>query len=100
MNDKDLSMAETNVWLEVEVTLQDATVRLFQGDTCLESVLLDQPRELAERLLPVVDTLLSHHGIQPSEIRKFDVRSDLPEGYSSRRIAETVAQVWVAALKA
>ena len=55
---------------------------------------IEPNRELLEKLLPAVDTLLAAQKIAPRDIADVRVESDLPDGYSSRRIAETVAGVW------
>ena len=55
---------------------------------------IEPNRELLERLLPAVDALLLEHGVEFGELSDVRVESDLPDGYSSRRIAETVSGVW------
>lgn len=99
MNGNDLSMAETNVRLVVKVSPSEALVEVKRNDKVIDTETIDQPRELAERLLPVIDTVLSRQNIRPEDVGTFEVQSNLPEGYSSRRIAETTANVWMAARK-
>jgi len=55
---------------------------------------IEPNRELLEKLLPAIDGLLAKHSLTPSDIADIRVESELPDGYSSRRIAETVAGVW------
>jgi hypothetical protein len=72
---------EEDVWklaFYVEEVVTD--IVLFRGSGEVSRVRIEPNRELLERLLPAID-----------DIR---VESDLPDGYSSRRIAETVAGVW------
>lgn len=57
-------------------------------------VSIEPNRELLEKILPVIDGLLLEHKLLPSDIADIKVESELPDGYSSRRIAETVAGVW------
>ena len=57
-------------------------------------VRIEPNRELLEKLLPTVDGFLAEHALDPSDIADVRVESNLPDGYSSRRIAETVAGVW------
>jgi len=49
---------------------------------------------LLEKLLPAIDGLLSKHGISSHDVADIHVESALPDGYSSRRVAETVANIW------
>ncbi|QQS15585.1 MAG: hypothetical protein IPK84_04425 [Candidatus Moraniibacteriota bacterium] len=84
-----------NVWrldLHVEEVVTD--VVLFRGSEEVSRVRIEPNRELLEKLLPAVDALLAAQEIAPRDIADIRVESDLPDGYSSRRIAETVAGVW------
>ncbi len=55
---------------------------------------IEPNRELLEKLLPAIDGLLSKHGISSHDVADIHVESALPDGYSSRRVAETVANIW------
>lgn len=86
---------EEDVWklaFYVEEVVTD--IVLFRGSGEVSRVRIEPNRELLERLLPAIDTLLAEHKITPRDIADIRVESDLPDGYSSRRIAETVAGVW------
>ncbi|MFZ1735792.1 MAG: hypothetical protein WAU31_02570 [Candidatus Moraniibacteriota bacterium] len=69
-------------------------VVLFRGAEEIGRVRIEPNRELLEKILPVIDGLLLEHKLLPSDITDVKVESELPDGYSSRRIAETVAGVW------
>ena len=86
---------EEDVWrltLHVEEAVTD--VVLFRGSEEVSRVRIEPNRELLEKLLPAIDALLAEQSIAPHDIADVRVESDLPDGYSSRRIAETVAGVW------
>ena len=86
---------EEDVWkltFYVEEAVTD--IVLFRGSGEVGRARIEPNRELLERLLPAIDTLLAEHKITPRDIADIRVESDLPDGYSSRRIAETVAGVW------
>ena len=55
---------------------------------------IEPNRELLEKILPAIDELLAKQGVSPSDIDDVRVESNLPDGYSSRRVAETVASVF------
>ena len=61
---------------------------------------IEPNRELLEKILPAIDELLAKQGVSPSDIDDVRVESNLPDGYSSRRVAETVASVWKSQLEA
>lgn len=86
---------EEDVWklaFYVEEAVTD--VILFRGSGEVSRARIEPNRELLEKLLPAVDALLAEHKIIPRDIADIRVESDLPDGYSSRRIAETIAGVW------
>ncbi len=55
---------------------------------------IEPNRELLEKILPTINEFLTKQGVSPSDIEDIRVESDLPDGYSSRRIAETFMNVW------
>lgn len=59
-----------------------------------DRVRVEPNRELLEKILPAIDGMLAKHAVVPGDIADIRVETDLPDGYSSRRIAETVAEVW------
>lgn len=69
-------------------------VILFRDSEEIARMRIEPNRELLEKLLPAVDALLAAQKIAPRDIADIRVESDLPDGYSSRRIAETVVGVW------
>jgi hypothetical protein len=85
--------------LVAEVRKESAVLRLEQGGGTAERIALEDAYALAERLLPEIDALLVRHGLMPEDIEGIEVESALPEGYSARRIAETVARTFVFATK-
>ena len=60
----------------------------------IDQVRIEPNRDLLEKFLPAIDTLLSKHGFSSRDVADIRVESELPDGYSSRRIAETIANVW------
>lgn len=86
---------EEDVWkltFYVEEAVTD--IVLFRGSGEVGRARIEPNRELLEKLLPAVDALLAEHKIIPCNIADIRVESDLPDGYSSLRIAETIAGVW------
>lgn len=69
-------------------------ILLFFSEKEIDGVRVEPNRELLEKLLPAIDELLSKHSLSSKDVTDIRVESDLPDGYSSRRIAETVARTW------
>lgn len=76
----------------VEETLTE--VVLLRNEKEIGRMRIESNLELLERLLPAIDGLLEEHSLVPSDVLDICVESGLPDGYSSRRIAETVANMW------
>ena len=93
--ESEIKSQEEDVWrltFYVEEAVTD--IVLFRDSEEVSRARIEPNRELLEKLLPAVDALLAEHKITPRNIADIRVESDLPDGYSSRRIAETVAGVW------
>ena len=93
--ESEIKSQEEDVWrltFYVEEAVTD--IVLFRDSEEVSRARIEPNRELLEKLLPAIDTLLAEHKITPRNIADIRVESDLPDGYSSRRIAETVAGVW------
>lgn len=80
------------VLFHVEEHLTD--VVLTRNGEARDRIRIESNRELVERLLPAVEELLSRRDVLPQDVSDIRVESDLPHGYSSRRIAETIRNVW------
>ncbi|MDD5083804.1 MAG: hypothetical protein PHT88_02590 [Candidatus Moranbacteria bacterium] len=86
---------DTQQWsLLLEAGKAEVFLSLQKGGVSVERVLVCDGYSLLEKLLPAIDTMLQKHQLTTGDIKKFEVTSDLPEGYSSRRIAETIAGVY------
>lgn len=65
----------------------------------LDEVSFLEKRDLSEKLLPTIDGLLKRNQLQPKDIKDFQVISDLGENYTTYRLAKTVADTFLFALK-
>ena len=93
--ESEIKSQEEDVWrltFYVEEAVTD--IVLFRDSEEVSRARIEPNRELLEKLLPAVDALLAEHKIIPCNIADIRVESDLPDGYSSLRIAETIAGVW------
>ncbi len=49
---------------------------------------------LSEELLPEIDKLLKKNKLEPADIKKITVKSDLDENFTACRIAKAAAKAW------
>jgi tRNA A37 threonylcarbamoyladenosine modification protein TsaB len=79
-----------NNW--IKIILQDK-------QSILDEVSFPEERNLAEKLLPLIDQMLKKNKILPEAIEDFKVVSDLGENYTTFRLAKTVAEAFKFAVK-
>lgn len=53
-----------------------------------------EARDMGTRLFEAIKDLLKEQGLRPETVEDFVVESDLPDVYTSTRIAETVKKVY------
>jgi tRNA A37 threonylcarbamoyladenosine modification protein TsaB len=54
----------------------------------------NEGRDMGRRLFSAIDELLAEQGIGPEDVADFEIDSDIPDGYMSMRIAETVKKTY------
>ena len=85
--------------LFVEIKAGWIKIILKDKKNILDELSFLEERNLSEKLLPTIDKLLKKNKLQPQDIKDFQVVSDLGENYTTYRLAETVAQSFLFALK-
>jgi len=78
----------------LSVQQKKITISLRKGKEIVDQKQWGDKRDLSLRLLSEIDALLQKNDVLPSDIKKMFVTTDLPEGYTTPRIAETVAKTW------
>lgn len=53
-----------------------------------------EARDMGRRLFVALAELLKKHGLKPEDVGDFQIESELPDVYTSSRIAETVKKVY------
>lgn len=87
-------MNTASLYFLAEVGKSEVFLSLRKHDALIERVLVCDGYSLLEKLLPAIDAMLQKHQLETSDIARCEVVSDLPEGYSARRITETIASVY------
>lgn len=59
-----------------------------------------ESRDMGQKLYQAIDETLAAQGLKAEDISEFTVETDLPESYTSVRIAETVARVYTYGVRA
>lgn len=76
-----------------------AGIALQAGKKMLDSMAWKDANNLSRELLQKIDFLLRKNKLKPQNVSKMTVKSDIPTGYTSVRIAKTVAKLFNFAIK-
>lgn len=57
-----------------------------------------ESRDMGQRLFVSIAEVLTEHGLKPEEVGEFTIDSEVPDNYTSMRIAETVKKVYTYAV--
>jgi tRNA A37 threonylcarbamoyladenosine modification protein TsaB len=54
----------------------------------------EESRDMGRRLFEAIDEILAEVGIQPTDVKGFDVDTDVSDNFTSVKIAQTVATTY------
>lgn len=79
---------------KLELKKEISRLTLLEDD--VEKAVKEWPeaRDMGRRLFEAIEELLKGQGLKPEDVAYFTVESDMPDGYTSMRIAETVKRVY------
>lgn len=84
--------------LLLTVNNDSSALQLLKGeDVVLEKTWLEE-RDMGRQLLQALKTILDEGGIAPEEVKDFVIDGTTQENFTSRRIAETVKNVYTFAI--
>ena len=84
---------------ELTITKECSTLRLQKDRETVQEVTWPESRDMGRKLFEAIDTLLKKEGLKPEEVGGFEIDSNMPEIYTSMRIAETVKRVYAFGVK-
>ena len=85
-------------FFELKITQERSTLVLKCDEEILGKKEWPEGRDMGRRLFEGMAQLLKENNLQPIDVSDFVVDSDMPEGYTSMRIAETVKRVYTFAV--
>lgn len=78
----------------LKVEKEKSKLSLLDGGKETASREWQEGRDMGRRLFEGIAQLLKENNLQPTEVSDFVVDSEMPENYTSVRIAETVKRVY------
>jgi hypothetical protein len=76
------------------ISREKSMLMLASDGTELAKKEWSESRDMGRQLFRAIDELLVEQGMRPEDVADFEVDSDMPDGYTSMRIAETVKRVY------
>jgi hypothetical protein len=88
----------TSYSLRLTVDQQSSILKLFKGEVSIMEKSWPEERDMGKQLLSALKQILDESGVESSEVREFVLDGDAQENFTSRRIAETVKNVYTFAI--
>lgn len=79
----------------LKITKEKSKLSLFCGNEKMTSIEWPEGRDTGRRLFEAMEKLLSENNLKPEQVSDFTIDSEMPENYTSARIAETVKKAYV-----
>lgn len=79
---------------KLSIKKEQSKLMLFHGDKEVASREWEEGRDMGRRLFEGITELLKENNLKPKQISDMEIDSDIPENYTSMRIAETVKRVY------
>jgi hypothetical protein len=80
---------------KLTITKNESKLALLGDDREVAAKEWGESRDMGRQLFQAIDELLAEQGIRPEEVAGFEIDSDMPDGYTSMRIAETVKRTYM-----
>lgn len=80
------------------VNNDSSILRLLKGGSVFLEKSWPEERDMGKQLLQALKKILDESGISPEEVQEFIIDGDAKENFTSRRIAETVRNVYTFAI--
>lgn len=84
---------------KLHIEKEKSRLVLLNDDKEVASRNWSESRDMGRQLFRAIEELLSEQGIRPEDVAGFDIDSDMPDGYTSMRIAETVKKTYMFAVQ-
>ena len=86
--------------LEIALSKETINISLKNNRELIDKITLNEKNNLSNILLTNIDHLIRQHKLSKNKIKDISVKSDLPDSYTSARIAKSIAKSFVFGKKA
>lgn len=78
----------------LKIEKEKSHLSLMKDDNALAAEEWPEDRDMGRRLFTAIAELLEQNSLKPEQVSDFIVDSEMPDNYTSMRIAETVKKVY------
>lgn len=79
---------------KLNIEKEKSKLALLEGERSISSREWPEARDMGHQLFEAIDILLKESGIAPTDVTHFNIETDIPESFTSVRIAQSVAKAW------
>lgn len=80
--------------IAIKIENKIVSIGLADSGKVLDEAVLSEERRLSEDLLPSIDDLLKKNDLEPKNIEKMTLESDMGENFTTYRIAKAVVDAF------
>lgn len=84
----------------LEIGRKGSKLALLDGERVVSSREWPEARDMGQQLFEAIDGLLRESGVASTDVTHFTIETDIPESFTSVRIAQSVAKAWEYGAKA
>jgi len=85
--------------LEINLNKEKISILLKNNRKPIDEIILNEKNNLSNILLKELDSIIKRNKISKNQIKNVSVKSDLPDSYTSARIAKSIAKSFIFAKK-
>lgn len=85
--------------IEIVLTKKDIRILLKNKNSLVDRIILKEINNLSNALLRELDNIIKRNKLSKNQIKNILVKSELPDSYTSARIAKSIVKSFVFAKK-
>jgi tRNA A37 threonylcarbamoyladenosine modification protein TsaB len=85
--------------IEIILTKKDIRILLKNKNSLVDKIILKEINNLSNALLRELDNIIKRNKLSKNQIKNISVKSELPDSYTSARIAKSIVKSFVFAKK-
>ncbi len=85
--------------LEIVLTKEDIHILLKNKNSLIDKIISKEINNLSDALLRELDNIIRRNKLSKNQIKNISVKSELPDSYTSTRIAKSIVKSFVFAKK-